>query len=57
MEGSAQECVLAVPMTRWTGMEAIDRYILDGSANLSMLPAAEGDVVAASQLLAGDLQR
>jgi len=44
-------------MTHWTGMEAIDWGLLDGRANLSVLRAAEGYVVAASQVVASDLQR
>jgi hypothetical protein len=54
---STQECVLAIAMANWTGMEAIDWSILDGHANLSVLTAAEGHVAARSQVVAGDLQR
>jgi hypothetical protein len=43
---STQECVLAVQMAHWTGMEAIDWYVLDGRANLSVLWAAEGYEIA-----------
>ena len=53
----AQECVLAVPMAHRTGMEAIDWNVLDGRANLSVLTTAEGYVIAASQVVASDLQR
>jgi hypothetical protein len=38
-------------------MEAIDRNVLDGRANLSVLAAAGGYVIAASQVVASDLQR
>jgi len=44
-------------MADWTGMEAIEWNMLNGRANLSVLPAREGDVVAASQVVASDLQR
>jgi hypothetical protein len=54
---STQECVLAIGVTDWTGMEAIEWNMLNGRANLSVLPAAQSGVIAASQLLAGDLQR
>jgi hypothetical protein len=52
---STQECVLAVPMTDRAWVEAID-WNVDSRSNLSVLRAAEGYVIAASQLLAGDLQ-
>ena len=52
-----QECVLAVQMAHRTGMEAIDRNVVDGHANLSVLGAAEGYVTTRSHLVAGDLQR
>jgi hypothetical protein len=54
---STQQCVLAICVTNWTGMEAIDWNVLDGRANLAVLPAAEGDIIARSQLVASDLQR
>jgi hypothetical protein len=54
---STQECVLAVQMAHWTGMEAIEWNVLDGRANLSVLTAAEGHVITARQVVAGDLQR
>ena len=54
---STQECVLAIGVTDWTGMEAIEWNMLNGCANLPVLPAAEGYVITASQLLASDLQR
>jgi hypothetical protein len=38
-------------------MEAIDRNVVDGHANLSVLGAAEGYVTTRSHLVAGDLQR
>ena len=38
-------------------MEAIEWNMLNGRANLSVLPAAQSGVIAATQLLAGDLQR
>jgi hypothetical protein len=53
---STQERVLAVPMTYWTWVETIDWNVLDGRANLSVLRAAEGYVIAARQLVASDLQ-
>jgi hypothetical protein len=38
-------------------MEAIEWNMLNGCANLPVLPAAEGYVITASQRLASDLQR
>lgn len=38
-------------------MEAIDRSLLHGSANLPMLWAAEGDVKARGEVVASDLRR
>jgi hypothetical protein len=38
-------------------MEAIDRNVLDGGANLSVLTAAEGKVIAGNRVVASDLQR
>jgi hypothetical protein len=54
---STEERVLAVQMTDRAGMEAIDWYVLDGSANLSVLTAAEGYVITRSQVVASDLPR
>ena len=44
-------------MAHWTGMEAIEWNVLDSRENLSVLTAAEGYVIAASQAFARDLQR
>jgi hypothetical protein len=38
-------------------MEAIDWNVLNGRANLSVVTAAEGHVIAARQVVAGNLQR
>jgi hypothetical protein len=38
-------------------MEAIDRYVLDDGANLSVLTAAGGYVIARGEVVASDLQR
>jgi hypothetical protein len=44
-------------VTDGTWVKAIDWNVLDGRANLSVLPAAERYVVAARQVVACDLQR
>jgi hypothetical protein len=54
---SAEECVFAVQMANRAGMEAINRNVLDGRANLSVTAAGEGYVIAASQAITSDLQR
>jgi hypothetical protein len=54
---STQQCVLPVQIVHRTGMEAVDRTLSHGRANLPVLRGAEGQLVARGQVVASDLQR